>query len=162
VAFAVALPFVMLALSPAIALVLHLKGVDPTSAHGRLLAQQIEEEWRRTTDRPLRIVGGAFDVAYVVAFYLPKQTLVFPVNEPQNAPLVTPALIAREGAVLACFNHDERNGNRKCEIIPQTAIDALVATNPKGRLVEVTLTRRYFGVAGKPGRYRIYIIPPPS
>jgi 4-amino-4-deoxy-L-arabinose transferase-like glycosyltransferase len=162
VAFAVALPFVMLALSPAIAFVLHLKGVDPTSAHGRLLAQQIEQEWRRTTDQPLRIVGGAFDVAYVVAFYLPKQTLVFPVNEPQNAPLVTPALIAREGAVLACFNHDERYGNRKCEIIPQTAIDALVAANPKARLVEVTITRRYLGVAGKPGRYRIYIIPPPA
>jgi hypothetical protein len=162
VAFAVSLPFVMLAVSPAIAFVLHLKGVNPTSAHGRLLARQIEKEWRRITDQPLRIVGGAFDVAYVAAFYLPKQTLVFPVNEPQNAPQVTPALIAREGAALTCFVLDERFGNRKCEIFPQTEIDKLIANNPKVRRVEVIITRSYFGVAGKPGLYLIYIIPPPK
>src|SRR5665213_879824 len=162
VSFAVALPLVMLALSPAIAIVLHIMGVSPVSANGQLLAQQIEQEWRRTTDKPLRIVGGAFDLAYVAAFYLPKQTLVFPVNEPQNAPEVTPALVARDGAVLTCFILDDRVGVHYCETLPNVAINLVVADNPKVRRVEVTLTRRYLGIAGKPGRYLIYIIPPPA
>ncbi len=158
VAFAVALPLVMLALSPAIAFALHLKGVLPIAAVGELLAQRVEQEWRRTTDAPLRIVGGDFQAAYVTAFYMEERVLAFPVTEPQNAPRVTPALLAREGAALTC--HIPGDAGDKCELLPQTAIDQIVVNNPRVRRVEAMITRHYFGVAGKPTLYLIYIIPP--
>ena len=89
VAFAVALPPIMLAAAPAIALAAHLRGVDPPLAHAELLARQVEQLWRRTTDRPLRIVGGDFGIANMTAFYLPGQPSPFPVLEPETAPWVT-------------------------------------------------------------------------
>ena len=40
------------------------------------------------------------------------------------------------------------------------AADALAAQGPKGRRVEVEITRSYLGIAGAPQRYVIETIPP--
>src|SRR5262249_46243789 len=50
---AVAFPFVMVAIAPAIAFAIHSAGPAPGSAHASLLARPIEQLWRETTDRPL-------------------------------------------------------------------------------------------------------------
>jgi hypothetical protein len=157
VAFAVALPPVMLAAAPAIALAAHLHGVDPPLAHAELLARQVEQLWRRTTDRPLRIVGGDFGIANMTAFYLPEQPSPFPVLEPETAPWVTPELIARDGAAMACHLYPDQHD---CTIVIKRAMDKAIARNPPPRRVEVTITRSYLGIPGKPERYLIIAAPP--
>lgn len=160
VAFAVVLPLVMLALSPAIAYALHFGRVSQSAANGQLLAERIEQEWRRTTDRPLRIVGGAYDLANVTAFYMPQQPDALPLTEPATAPWVTPERIAREGIVLICELRIGGKGHYYCGRKLARAINQIAAKNPNGRRIEVTITRSYFDVPGKPGHYRIVIVPP--
>jgi 4-amino-4-deoxy-L-arabinose transferase-like glycosyltransferase len=157
VAFAVALPPVMLAAAPAIALAIHVAGVDPPSAHAKLLAGQIEQQWRLTTDRPLRIVGGDFGIANMTAFYLPDLASAFPVLEPETAPWVTPERIAREGAVMMCELPDDIND---CAPLINQAIDRVTAHNPPRRRVEVTTTRSYLGIPGRPARFLLIVVPP--
>jgi hypothetical protein len=157
VAVAIALPLVVLALSPAIALAIHLRGVDPPSAHPKLLAGHIEREWRRTTDRPLRIVGGDFGLANATAFYLSERPSVYPVLEPETVPWVTPERIAREGAAMMCELSDR---DHDCVLLIRQAIDRVIVQNPPPRRVEVTITRSYFGIPGRPGRYLIIVVPP--
>jgi hypothetical protein len=103
---------------------------------------------RLTTDRPLRIVGGDFGIANMTAFYLPDQASPFPVLEPETAPWVTPERIAREGAVMMCELPDHIND---CAPRINQAIDRVTAHNPPRRRVEVTTTRSYFGIPGRPG-----------
>ncbi len=154
---AVALPLIVLALSPVIALAIHIRGVDPVGAHAKLLAAQVEQAWRRITDRPLRVVGGDFGIANATAFYLPRQASAYPVLEPETAPWVTPALIARDGAAMVCQAFP---GDQACTLLIQQAIDKVIARNPPPRRVEVTLTRNFLGIAGKPQFYLIQIVPP--
>ena len=101
-ALVVALPLVMLALSPAIAIAIHIAGVTPMAAHAKLLAERIEQEWRKSTDRPLRIVGGDLDLAYMAVFYMDERPAAYPAMEPENTPWVTPADIARNEIALTC------------------------------------------------------------
>jgi 4-amino-4-deoxy-L-arabinose transferase-like glycosyltransferase len=101
-AFAVALPLAMLAAAPAIAVAIHLGGPDPVGAHAKMFAARVEEEWRRSSDRPLRIVGGDFGLANVAIFYMPEQPSAYPVLEPETTPWVTPADIVRDGAAMVC------------------------------------------------------------
>ena len=159
-AVAVALPFVMLAAAPAIAVAQHVAGVKQAAANGKLLAARIEQEWRKTTDRPLRIVGGDFDLANVTAFYLPGQPSAFPLMEPETAPWVTPARIAREGIALTC-HLDEPPRSRLCNDNPVSwAIDRLAAGNPAARRLEAVIARTYWGIRGEPVAYLIVIVPP--
>jgi 4-amino-4-deoxy-L-arabinose transferase-like glycosyltransferase len=130
VGLAVALPLVALALSPVIAVAIHLRGVDPVPAHAKLLAAHVEQEWRRNSDRPLRIVGGDFGLANATAFYLPEQPSVYPVLETETAPWVTPARIAREGAVMVCELPDLAHD---CVLLIRQAIDRVTAQNPQPR-----------------------------
>jgi hypothetical protein len=157
VAFVLALPPVMLAAAPAIALAIHIKGVDPSSAHPKLLAGQIEQQWRRITDRPLRIVGGDFGIANMTAFYLPEQVSAYPVLEPETAPWVTAERIAREGGVMMCELPDDVHG---CAPLINQAIDCVTTHNPPPHRVEVAITRSYWGIPGRRARYLIIVVPP--
>ena len=156
-AFAVALPLLMLAVAPLVAIVIHRAGPDPVLAHAKLLAARVEQEWRRNSDRPLRIVGGDFGLANATAFYLPGEASAYPVLEPETAPWVTPERIAREGAVMVCelpFDY------RDCVLLIRQAMDRVTAQNPPPRQVEVAITRSYLGIPGRPARYLIIVVPP--
>ncbi len=157
VAIAVALPPVMLAAAPFVALAAHLGGVDPPLAHAEQLAGHVEQQWRRTTDRPLRIVGGDFGIANMTAFYLPEQPSPFPVLEPETAPWVTPDLIARDGAAFVCELYP---GQHDCTIVMKQAMDKAIAHNPSPRSIEVELARSYFGIPGRSAHYLIIVVPP--
>lgn len=154
-AVAVALPLVMLAAAPVIAVAIHKAGPDPVSAHAKLLAARVEEEWRRVSDRPLRIVGGDFGIANATMFYLPGQASAYPVLEPETAPWVTPERIARDGAAMVC-----QSDANDCTPCIKEAIDKATVSNPPPRRVVLTLTRSFLGIAGKPQRYLIMIVPP--
>jgi len=157
VALVIVLPVAMLAASPAIAIAIHMAGPDPVSAHAQLLAARVDEEWHRTNARPLRVVGGDFGLANATAFYLPDRPSPYPVLEPETEDWVTPALIARDGAAMVCQLYP---GFHVCTTLIRLAIDKAIAGNPPPRNVELTLTRRFWGIAGKPQRYLIMIVPP--
>ncbi len=156
-AIAIALPLAMLIAAPAIAIAIHRAGPDPVSAHAKLLAAHVEQEWRRTSDRPLRIVGGDYGLANAAAFYLPDHPVAYTVLEPETTPWVTPALIVRDGVAMVC---QLVPGEHQCTFLIQQAIDKATTGNPPPRHVEVTLTRSFWGIAGTPQLYLIQIVPP--
>ena len=160
VTLAVLLPLVMTAAAPGIAIAIHRAGVAPAAAHGRLLAARMMQEWRQTTDKPLLLVGGDLDLAYVTAFYLPDRPSAFPVSLTwlPLAPWVDSDRIARQGIVLVCKS---RKNDRDCIDWPVTdAIAAIVASGPSARRVVAEIARNYLGVAGQPSDYQIVIVPP--
>jgi len=88
ITIAIVLPVVMVAVAPLIAAKIHRNGGTPAQMHSRLLADRVAHEWRRATDKPLRMIGGDSDLAYGVAFYLPGRPPAFPDFNRQLAPWV--------------------------------------------------------------------------
>lgn len=160
VGFAAVLPAAMVAMAPAIAFVIHHRGVHPGSAHGSLLVERMVQEWRKTTDRPLRLVGGDLDLAYVAAFYTTDHPSALPVEEPEVAPWVDASRIKRQGIAIACHAYNHPTGYICMHEKVLEAIERIVAGAPSVRRVEVTLARTFFGVVGKAGHYIIFIVPP--
>jgi 4-amino-4-deoxy-L-arabinose transferase-like glycosyltransferase len=145
---AMALPPLMVAAAPAIAIAIHRKDAPPVAIHSRLLAERVAHEWRLRTDRPLRVVGGDVDLAYGVAVYLPSRPLPYPEFNRKLAPWVDPARLHRDGIAIVC-----RADDPTCPV----AASAQGLTGPR---VEVDITRSHFGTPGKTGRYLIVIVPP--
>ncbi len=162
IALAVALPPLMCLAAPWIAIFNHRAGaIGPGAAHGRLLAEQVEREWKQTTNRPLRLVGGDLDLAYVTAFYLPEKPSVALVAEPHLSPWADLARIEREGIAMTCYARDDLVGGETCVHKPVIdAMQALAARDPRTRRVVVELARTHLGMTGKPTRYIIMTIPP--
>jgi hypothetical protein len=151
VAAAVIFPLVTAIAAPVIALAIHYAGVKPGAAHSRLLANAVEQAWRQTSDRPLRLVGGEADLAFGVAFYSSERPSAFPDFDWRLASWMTPARIARDGIALVCAISDQG-----CV----TKAESLAAEGAAGRRSEVILQRRYWGVSGDSGRYLILTVPP--
>ena len=147
---AVVLPVVMVAVAPLIAATIHRNGGMPAALHSRLLAERVAHEWRRVTDKPLRMVGGDGDLADGVAFYLPGRPSAFPDFNRQLAPWVDVTRLAHDGIAIVCQAAD-----------PTCALPA-AALNLSGPRIEVDITRSHFGVPGATGRYVITIVPPRS
>jgi 4-amino-4-deoxy-L-arabinose transferase-like glycosyltransferase len=145
---AIVLPAVMVAATPLIAAAIHRQGGTPAAMHSRLLAERVAHEWRRVTDRPLRMVGGEGDLAYGVAFYLPDRPSAFPDFNLKLAPWVDVTRLARDGMAIVCQAAD-----RTCAL----PAAALHLSRPR---TEVDITRSHFGVPGRTVRYFITIVPP--
>ena len=147
VAAAVVFPVVMVAVAPLIAGVVH-GGGAPSAMHSRLLAQRVAHEWRRVTDRPLRMVAGESDLAYGVAAYLPSRPSAFPDFDRKLGPWVDAARLRRDGVAIVCVAADAGCG------LPATALGL------SGTRTEADISRTYFGTQGRTGRYTIIIVPP--
>jgi hypothetical protein len=153
---AVAFPFVMIALAPAIAFAIHRAGPAALTAHSAMLAGPVERLWRETSDRPLQVFGGFEELADGVPFYLPSHPVaahVFdgPVSQAMEA------RIGRDGIVMVCpARNPERPATGRC-------IDRAIARarcSLPGMQVEVEVFRRYLGVGSTRERYLIVTIPP--
>jgi len=148
---AIAFPLVALALSPLIAWVIHQRGVPNYATHYSGLARAIEQAWRETTDRPLRVLGSYNNVLYGALFYLPKDVTPLEIVEPRVTPWIDEARVARDGIALAC---------PVAESACMKALEARAARGPVGRRTEVAITRRYLGTDDKPDRFVIVTIRP--
>lgn len=149
-AVAVALPFFFVAVSPAIATYIHRAGIPNYAAHYQLIAQAIERVWRDYTDRPLRIVGSYVNVVNGAVPYLSDAPSSYDLLAPKYTPWVDDRRLAREGAALVC---------------PVPEVHCLkeldrIGVRPGAKTAEVEITRSYLGIAGRPVRYRIVVIPP--
>ncbi len=149
--FAVLFPLLMVAASPVIAVVIHRQGgLSNYAADYRLIAQAVEQAWRGTTDKPLRILGGNRPVVDGSNFYFADPPATFVVTEPTRTPWVDAARIAREGIAIVC---------PRAEPACLKELNADVARYG-GKTEDVMLARRFFGTVGTATDYQIAIIPP--
>lgn len=156
VALAAVFPFVMIALAPAVAFVLHRAGPPPGAVHSSLLAEPVERLWRETTPAPLRLFSGFDEFTDGVAFYLPGHPQAVRVLD-ATASQAIEARIGRDGIALLCpARSQDRPRNGWC-------VDAAIARarcSMPGAQVEVEVSRRHLGIGGTPARYLIVTIPP--
>ena len=122
------------------------------------MAQRIAQEWRTSTDGPLRLIGGDLDLAYVTAFYLPDRPLGFPVAYPAAAPGVNDARIKREGIVLVCYLHWDEPHCLHDSV--RKAIDHILARTPAARRVEISIPGTPRGVRGQYPGFIIFTVSP--
>jgi hypothetical protein len=143
------------AIAPAIAFAIHSAGPAPAIAHGSLLAQPIEQLWRQTTDRPLRIFSGFDELTDGASFYMPSHPLAVHVLD-GTASAALEERIDRDGIALLC---PVRSSAAAADWCAKAAI-ARARCSPPGKQTEIEVSRRYLGVEGKPARYLIIAIPP--
>jgi hypothetical protein len=153
-ALAVAFPIVMVAVAPAIAFAIHSAGPAPATAHGSLLARPIEQLWRETTDRPLRLFSGFDELTDGVSFYMPSHPLAVRVLDGIPSAAIEER-IDRDGIALLC----PMRSSAAADWCAKAAI-ARARCSPPGKEMEIEVSRRYLGVEGKPARYLIIAIPP--
>jgi Transposase, Mutator family len=145
-ALAVAVPLMLVLVSPVVAIVIHRVGnVNPAALHGHFLAKQVERLWEKTTHQPLRFVDGDEALAYEVAAYAKDEPRVLPGMPPENL-----VALARSWRALVCFA-DSPCAKRTLR---------LAARVPSSKQSEVEVERDYLGAHGAPVRYLIVIIPP--
>jgi hypothetical protein len=163
----VAEPLVMIILAPAVALAIHLIGVNPPAAHGRLLAADTEQAWRQVTSRPLRFVGC--DAADEVITYAKDRPRVLPwrlyngnvadliyalehgwPQSPKDKQ-ISEVELAADGMALVCSTD-------RSDWVQAAA--ARAAREPSSRRIDIEVRRDFLGFAGQPARYVIFIIPP--
>ena len=131
-------------MAPAVAYVMHVQGLGPNLTQSKQLAKQVEAAWHSATRAPLRYVGG--DESHGVVAYAqdrPRALL--------GLPLRKPASLRKNGMVLICYAEETT-------CISRSATAA--RSNPKTQKIETELTRTYFGRAGQPQHYVIFVIPP--
>ena len=141
---AAALPIVMLAMSPFITIAAHRAGPAPAAAHARLLADEVVRLWYQSTPQPLRFIDGDSDLAFGVAAYAADRPRALTVT-----PEPPPSELAQSGFVWLCLAEDG-----VCRI------EAEAFCGAAAKLVEIEIVRNFLRFAGKPQRYRIYIVPP--
>jgi len=136
----------MLIAAPAIAYVMYNRGLPPELTQSKILTDQVEAAWHSTTASPLRYVGG--DLAYGVVAYAK--------DRPQallGLPRPTAERLKKDGMAFVCFTG-------KVDCIARS--NAAATANPNSRKTETELAGSYLGLAGKPQRYFILIVPPQS
>jgi len=155
-ALAVLLPLVMVTLAPAIAFGIHRAGPAPDAALSSVLVEPIEQLWRATTDRPLKVFAGYDDFTDGVAFYMRSHPLAAHVLDGPISPAMEQR-VGRDGIALLCPARARApSGAADCV----DAANSLAARFPRGKQQEVEVSRRYFGVEGTPARYLLFAIPP--
>jgi 4-amino-4-deoxy-L-arabinose transferase-like glycosyltransferase len=149
-ALAVVFPLIMLALSPLIALGVHLSGVPEHGSDYRAVAAAVERVWRAHTDRPLRIVGSTTFVNGIV-FYFKDLPSTFDIDDPKLTPWVSDDRIRRDGAAIVC---------PETEAFCMRALGGYAAYFPVVADEDAMVSRRFFGFDSPPERYEIIVIPP--
>ncbi len=127
----------------------HTDGVKHGQAHYRALSDEITQEWRRHTQRPLTIVIGDIHLVGAVTFYGPDHPDSVPDFGLSVAPWVTPDRLKREGYVVVCDTP-----------VCTGQADRLTATEPRAIRREIELSRRYLGQPGEIARFIVVIVPP--
>ena len=142
---AVALPLVMLVVSPAIAWFTRDKA-RPVEAQAQLLAREVDRIWRLTTPLPLRFVGGDPGVAYGVVTWSADRPRAL-----ANMPAPPAGVLRRDGVAIVCLTEDTGCKANAAKAAGRTA---------GSRVIVSTIVRGFWGRLGKPQSYTITLVPP--
>ncbi len=151
-AIAVFFPVLAVLVAPIVAVVTHFNGIPNYGTQYSLVAEAAGRVWRETTEAPLRLVGSYDNVLNGTAFYFPDRPSTFEIVNPALTPWTDEARIARQGILLYCPVTENR-----C----MDALNRRAAAAPRGRRVEMDVSRTFLGIPGPVTRYAIVAIPPP-
>ncbi len=143
---AFAFPLIAVAVAPAVAFIIHRNNSADGSARNRLVAHEVETEWRKATARPMRFIAG--ENVRGIAFYIKDAPSPIDSNDVVGTFRWIPRdRIAADGIAIVCWSD---NG----------ACIKNAARYGQGRQSEVELHRDYLGVAGRAQRYLLIVVPP--
>ena len=148
---AVILPLVALIASPGVAISNQLRGNSHNAGQYKLLAQEVEKNWRAATNQPLRLLGSHHSVADTAAFYLADKPSTLNVFRPRRTPWANESRIKQEGIAVFC-----PTDNRPC----MEKLETFARAAPASRRSEFTLTDRYLGMKGATVNYAMIAITP--
>jgi len=137
--------------SPIVAFVILKRGVENDAAYARLVMEAAEREWRATTDRPLKLIGGPFVLVSTAAFNGTDRPSTFADFSHYLSPWADDAHIARDGMVIMVDAGVQYWVDQAARYI-----DAV----PGSRRTEVTVARRWLGFESAPKRFMIATVPP--
>ena len=111
------------------------------------LGREVTRIWREAAGgAPLDTVAGTFDLASNVAFYSPDAPSMLIEFDRDKSPWITPERLRRHGVAVVCRVEDEA--------CARAAIGDLFATDgPR----EVTVAKRWYGLALKPLTVRLFL-----
>jgi len=151
-ALAVLFPLLMVAISPAIAVIIHRNALQNNyGTHYQLIAQAVSKAWRQQTGAPLRIVGSLRPVVDGTNPYFPSRPATYAITSTWRTPWIDEDRIKRDGIAIVC---------PEPEVACMQELHAYAARYGATVVEDVTLARHYFGTVDKPVRYWIVIIPP--
>jgi hypothetical protein len=150
-AIAVFFPLLAVLVAPIVAVVTHFNGIPNYGTQYSLIAEAAGKVWRETTGEPLRLIGSYDNVLNGTAFYFPDRPSTLEIVNPGLTPWTDEARIARQGILLYC---------PVAEIRCMDALNRRAAAVPRGRRVEVDISRTFLGISGPVTRYAIAAIPP--
>lgn len=153
---AVALPFVMVLIAPVVAYAIHRASPPPGAAHSSVLVAPIEQLWRETTDRPLRLFAGYDEFTDGVPFYMASHPLAVHALDGELSPPMEER-IRRDGIAMLCPARPRELASAAWCV---NAATSLAARFPAGKRKNVEVSRRYLGMEGTSARYLLFTIPP--
>jgi hypothetical protein len=149
---AIAVPLIALLASPVVAMMNHRRGHDKHAAYYRLVAEAVEQAWRRATDVPLGGFASYDNLMSGTSFYFSTFPKTLEISRASATPWTTEEDVARHGIAIACpVEH----------ALCMKGLEARVAAaGPRAQRTTVDLVRTHFGIAGKSQRFMIAVIPP--
>ena len=147
----VAITIAALVASPFVAAAILKSGTENYAAYSRLVAVALEQEWKATTAKPLRLIGGPFVLVSTASFYAADRPSTYANFSRYLSPSVDDVRIAREGIAMVCPAD-----------MPACLpfMDAVASRGPAGRRREVVLARRWLSLQSAPARFVIVTVPP--
>ena len=135
--------------APVAAWTKHKSGAKHGQEYYRQLSEEVTQEWRRHTQRPLTIVAGDIGIVGAVTFYSPDHPDSVPDFDLKATPWVTQDRLRREGYAVVCDNPG-------C----MATAGRWTPSAPQAIRREIDLSRRYLGQQGNTARFFIAIVPP--
>lgn len=145
---AVLVPAIAIPFAPGVAWLRLKFGGENQASYARLVGDALSAEWRKTTDKPLRLMAGPFGLISTAAAYAPEKPSTFAEFDIYLSPWVDKERIAREGMAIVCpsdFLLCVINLRRYAPDVPQR---------------EITITRKWLGFESPPEKFTIAILPP--
>ena len=135
--------------APVAAWTKHKSGAKHGQEYYRQLSEEVTQEWRRHTQRPLTIVAGDIGIVGAVTFYSPDHPDSVPDFDLKATPWVTQDRLRREGYAVVCDNPG-------C----MATAGRWTPSAPQAIRRDLDLSRRYLGQQGNTARFFIAIVPP--
>jgi len=145
---AVLVPLVAIVFAPGVAWLRLKYGGENQAAYARLAGEALSQEWRKATDKPLRLMAGPFGLISTAAAYAPEKPSTFAEFDNYLSPWVDQARIDREGLAIVCpydFLH---------------CLDDIKRYAPDAPAKDFIITRKWMGFESPPERFTIVILPP--
>lgn len=145
---AVLVPLISIAFSPAVAWIRLKYGGENHASYAHLVGEALSAEWRKTTDKPLRLVAGPFGLISTAAAYMREEPSTFADFDLYLSPWADKARIDRDGMAIACPS-DYLN-----------CIESIRRFAPNAPRKDIVVTRKWLGLESPPEKFTIAILPP--